>query len=531
MAALAVTLATILIAHTYFVFYQTFDEPAHIACGMEWLDRGTYLYEALHPPLARVATAILPYLYGSRDLGIPDMWKEGNGILEYGGSYQRTLTLARLGILPFFWLTCFLVWRFMRVRFGDWYAVVALVLLAFCPVVLGHSSVATTDTPLMAMYLWSLMALLKLLESPRWQYAALAGVLIALAVATKFTEMPFLLVGGGILVLFFWLRQRRFPVPLRLAGLAFCIGVVVLWAVYRFSFGPILRPEALTENTLHRLAVMASWKRHLLLSPHMPMDRFFFGLAEAFVTGAHGRLSYALGHTYTGGKWYFFPLAILAKTPISLLLLAAAGIVALLWRGEIKKDPRAVFLLCGLLGPLAVAIPSHVNIGVRHVLPIYPFLAMLGAIAVVRWWKAETRKAWLYRIIIILLVGWNIETCLGTSPDFIAYFNEIAEPHASYLLIDSDLDWGQDLRRLDLRLAELNAREVWLQYHGTADSVKLFPTNWRPLDPHDRPTGWVAISENDFRENPDFDWLTSFPYERVGRSIRLYHLTDSNPHP
>ena len=154
LALFAAVLATVLIVRSYSAFYQTSDEPAHIACGMQWLDRGTYLYEyeALNPPLARVATAVLPYLHGSRDLGPEDPWEEGNAILERGG-YETTLRLARLGILPFFWLTGFLVWRFMSLRFDRWHAAAAVAMLALCPVVLGHSGLATTDAPLMAVYL------------------------------------------------------------------------------------------------------------------------------------------------------------------------------------------------------------------------------------------------------------------------------------------------------------------------------------------------------------------------------------------
>lgn len=523
-AALALTIATLLIAHTYSIFYQTFDEPAHIACGMEWLDRGTYFYEALHPPIARAATAVLPYLHGSRDLGIADMWDEGNGILEHG-SYETTLTLARLGILPFFWLTCWLTWRFMARRFGDWHATVAVLLLAFCPVVLGNSGLATTDTPLMAMFLWSLLALLDLLEGPKWSTAVIAGLAVGLATATKFTEMPFFAVGGGTLILYFWIRRKAFPIPWKLFGLALLVAFLGLWAAYRFSHGPILRLEALTPGELQKLARMAPWKRKILFFPSMPLNEFFFGLREAFSTGVKGRLAYALGQTYTGGRWYFFPLAILTKTPISLLVLTVFAVGWLLRSGKAWRDRDYLFLFCGILGPLAVAIPSQINIGVRHVLPIYPFLAMLSAVAAVHLWQAGGRNPWPARVAVLLLVGWNIETCLRTSPDFFAYFNEPAAKHASYLLIDSDLDWGQDLKRLDARLAELHPDRVWLQYHGTADPAQLFPQNWKPLDSASRPAGWIAISENDFRETPGYGWLAAYPYERVGRSIRLYHLS------
>ena len=94
---LFVLVATFLIVRTYGVFDQTYDEPAHIACGMEWLSHGTYNFEALHPPLARIASAILPFLFGVRDPGIANMWDNGNATLNWGGHYERNLTLARLG--------------------------------------------------------------------------------------------------------------------------------------------------------------------------------------------------------------------------------------------------------------------------------------------------------------------------------------------------------------------------------------------------------------------------------------------------
>ena len=179
-ALISVAVATALIIETYSVFSQTYDEAMHIACGLEWLDRGTYFYDATTPPLARVATAIFPYLTGARSQGT-DSWSDGDTILERNGNYQTNLAFSRIAILPFFWLSCFLVWRFMARAFGDWNAAIAVSFLAFCPVVLGHSSVATTDVPLMAMFLWSLLALRALLENPNWSSAVVAGLVIALA--------------------------------------------------------------------------------------------------------------------------------------------------------------------------------------------------------------------------------------------------------------------------------------------------------------------------------------------------------------
>ena len=112
-------LATVRIAATYTVFNHTSDEPAHIACGMEWLDQGVYRWEPQHPPLARVAAALGPYLAGIRSQGTPNQnaiskWLEGLAILDSGGRYDRTLTLARIGILPFFWVACAVVFVWTR---------------------------------------------------------------------------------------------------------------------------------------------------------------------------------------------------------------------------------------------------------------------------------------------------------------------------------------------------------------------------------------------------------------------------------
>src|SRR3954463_9292616 len=94
---------------TYRVFNQTWDEPAHVAAGMQWLDRGGYTYEALHPPLARVMVALGPRLAGIRSAGQENVWLEGTAILYAGGRYDRNLALARLGVLPFFLLATLVV--------------------------------------------------------------------------------------------------------------------------------------------------------------------------------------------------------------------------------------------------------------------------------------------------------------------------------------------------------------------------------------------------------------------------------------
>src|SRR5213593_2545210 len=111
LAAALILLGSIRIVSTYTVFSHTSDEPAHIACGMEWLDQHVYRYENQHPPLTRIMAALGPYLDGARSTGQKEMFSEGNAILydATGSQYDRRLALSRAGNLPFFWLACCMV--------------------------------------------------------------------------------------------------------------------------------------------------------------------------------------------------------------------------------------------------------------------------------------------------------------------------------------------------------------------------------------------------------------------------------------
>src|SRR5674476_1249546 len=121
------------ITATYRGLAQTSDETPNIACGMQYLDLGRYDYGAFHPPLARLAIAVGPYLYGARAQKLPDRWKEGNAVLNSAPRYGKALTLARLGILPFFLLACTIVWLWGRKLLGDWGALAPVFLFTNIP--------------------------------------------------------------------------------------------------------------------------------------------------------------------------------------------------------------------------------------------------------------------------------------------------------------------------------------------------------------------------------------------------------------
>src|SRR3954452_415248 len=173
-ALAAVLVASLRIVATYNVFNHTLDEPAHIGAGMEWLDRKTYTWERQHPPLARIASAVGPYILGARAIQPPKMdaidtlLTEGTQILYKGQRYDRLLAAARLGILPFFWVACFVVFEWGRRFFDRATAAIAVVFFSFLPPVLAHAGLATTDMALTAWLSAAFLSAILWLERPGW---------------------------------------------------------------------------------------------------------------------------------------------------------------------------------------------------------------------------------------------------------------------------------------------------------------------------------------------------------------------------
>ena len=131
-----------------------------MACGLQYLAQHVYRYEAQHPPLARVMSALGPYLAGARPLGIKNQDQEGVAVMYRDGHPAQMLTRMRLGILPFFVVAAFVVWLWARRYFGGAAAALAAGLFTLVPTVLAHAGVATTDMPLTACLSAAFFALL-----------------------------------------------------------------------------------------------------------------------------------------------------------------------------------------------------------------------------------------------------------------------------------------------------------------------------------------------------------------------------------
>lgn len=527
-------IGTARIVSTYHVFNHTYDEGGHLGCGLEWLDRARYEYEPQHPPLARIMMALGPYLDGSHSYGTPVEWFEETDKILYAKNYWRTLSLARAGLLPFFILTCVMVWFWGKRLFGEPAALVAVLLVSNIPPLLGHAGLANLDVATAGMLLAALYAVTRYLETPTLRNAAIFAVAIAAAVATKFTVVAFFPVALAGFLLFRtawnWRFHVRSPRPAwRHAALFTVIFSVTIWSVYRFASNPVVLPAkdfgvAAKSQKLTRLPQPVL----KILETPMPGGQLVRGFGSMFLHNERGHPSYLFGEFREKGWWYFFEVVLAVKTPIAFLLLSGIGVVLLLRRCCVAgKTPYLLAPGVFAAAILVFSMAANVNLGVRHVLIVYPLFALAAAFAVVEGW----RRGGALRYGAAGLVVWQLGASALAHPDYMAYFNFLAGDRPERILVESDLDWGQDLHRSALRLKELGAHDVAVSYFGTARLNEL--PSPRPLTSCQEQAEWALVSirmlfEFHRREIPQeealYSCLKAMPAERIGKSMLLYRL-------
>ena len=555
--ALLILLAAIRVAATWRVFSQTIDEPIHVHAGFQWLSEHTYDVDIEHPPLARVLCALGPWLAG------------GDGTFVW---------YSRAGNLPFLILTLVIVALWTRRMYGDAAAVVAVALLSAMPPLLAHAGLSTTDIAATAMTVTALYAFERWLEVPSWPRALLLALACGIGMVSKFSFPVFF--GIGAIVILVASGKWRLPLS-QLAAIA-AIVVLTIWAMYFFSIGRIngLRAEFYPATSSEAIAAKYAstpgydWVRADLIDRYhtyakLAADRGVSGIdfvdwAKAAgypspLAGRHGNtmrgapplpkpslpdrllepvrpigqwitvhaplpapsfvagMMYVSRHTTIGqpsfllGRvgnywWYYFPVLIFFKTPIAFLILC--------WKWLTRPFAIAVAML---IPPMISAL----NIGLRHVLPIYPFLAMAAAIGVVALWRRQ-------RVVVIVLLAWFFVATSIAHPDYLAYFNEFAGRHPERIAVDSNLDWGQDLLRLARAVREEKVDRLKLAYFGSADPRRQLPCAVDDLGPNAPATGWIAISETILQTDAGYAWLKrEKPVRRVGKSIELYHVRDA----
>jgi hypothetical protein len=517
-----------------------FDEQYHLAAGYSYLRTGDVRLATTHPPLMGLIGAL--GLLGQEDIALPlehESWAAGDRFLfsdvflwEANADPVGMVLAARRPIMAvsvlltlglFFWAR-----RLISAPAG-W---AVLILVIFDPNLLGNGRVVTTDLGLTCFLLLALWRFWAWLEQPTWLNLVLAGLCAGLAMCAKYTG---LFVGPALLLIaLLYPRPAKTTLWRRLGGVVIIglVGVGVIWALYGFAFGPM--PTGLLNVPL---PAPFYWQQ---------LYNTFFRIVD--LQGA--RYDFFWGEAANQGWWYYFPVALAVKTPLPLLILAGVGLIVGLRRHGWRRLSviwllPLLFLLLGLTGVL--------TIGYRHILPAVPLLMMAAGYALptqdlrrVDW---RQRPAW-GAILIVLLLGWHGAGSLRLYPHQESFFNELAGDWYGWskLLVDSNLDWGQDLPSLRQTMADLGIDEVNLAYFGKA-VPEAYGVRYRPLhgylrfvegvelnayNPYTPEPGWYAISATSLRlglhQADTLDLYAAFrtrqPDARAGYSIYLYHLVD-----
>jgi hypothetical protein len=560
LVASAVALQAGLAVHAMRGNSATFDEGTHLPAGYTHLALGDHRLNPEQPPLVKLLAAapllaVRPVLRtDDRSWTEARQWEFGRRFLYRWNDADRLLLLGRLPVVAL--ASCLLVAVFLeaRRRFGAGAAAAALGLAALSPDVLAHGALVTTDLGFALFFFLSVAAFVRVLERATPGRLAAAGFATGAAFATKFSApilVPVLIVLGLV-----GLREREsvetaLSGPARpvtgagarlrhAAGLLAAVGLLalaVVWASYGFrrALSPDPAVRAVQRAALEAPAA-GPLLRGVVAAANAGLVPEDYARGLLFVTThSEARPTFLLGALSDRGFPHYFLVTFLLKTPVPLLLLTALALVRI---GRL--DPRDVaFLWLPALVYVALTFTRGLQIGHRHLLPLYPFLFVAAGEAAARLWS------WRRPAGLALAAGlglWYAGGTLRQHPHHLAYFNEIAGGPANgwRLLVDSNLDWGQDLKRLAGWMRENGVARLKLSYFGSADPSyygiegEALPGYTAPhaarLTREIRPGDVVAVSATNLQgvylEPEDRALMARLrPLEPIGRagwSIRIY---------
>ena len=517
------------------------DEGGHLALGYAYLKALDLRFHKTnhHPPLAG-AWAALPLMLDYRAPALPEVpgWDTPKDFFVYVSQFYyrnpdiiRYTLVGRVQVVLLGVLLGAFVFRWAKEWFGHRAGLLACFLYALSPNILAHTRLITTDVPAALTCFVTLYMLQRLLRHPSAWRAGLTGLALGGALLVKYSTLLLVPTIGTLLFLAAWWRswswamwpglgrKKALPRSLGIAVIIFALAFLAVWAAYGFEVRLLKRVDSPLP---------------------VPAATYIDDVVHFWKAYRGGRPAFLLGHRWARGRWYYFLATLLFKTPPpALFAFVAASVVASLRHRLGKLLPLWLFPSAYFVNSLT----SRFNIGHRHLLMVLPFgFVFVSQIIPMVYDRLKTRWT---GVCGAFLAAWYLGASLWIYPHYLAYFNLFAGgPSQGYkVLVDSNLDWGQDLVQLRRYMEEDGLDEVWLSLFSLTDPA-LYGVRYRKLPDWDN----KEIGPDFHHLNPDpgvyvvsatllhglylpnlstFDWfLRRDPVDQIGYSMLVYRVEE-----
>lgn len=574
------------------------DELAHIPAGFGYL-QGDYRLNPEHPPLLKTLAAFSAKILVNPNFpthtkawtdDVNGQWDQGSAFLyESQNDADKIIFWARFPLMLLTILLGWLLFSWTQKRFGRRAALLTLIFFAFSPTVLAHGRFVTTDVGATFGFFIGIISFLNFIEKPSGKNIFIAGLAFGTAELLKFSLVLLVPLYAVLWLAWVWVRpnlnsRERLLLAWRL-GLKILlielIGIFLIWGVYAWHVWNY-PPERQYRDTgflleSYPLRQAADFDLTLIKNPlTRPLGQYMLGVLMVNQRATGGNTQFFLGDISSSGFRSYFPLLYLLKEPLAFHILSLiAFVLAILrlsrretsgfklslqkirsWIASHFAEFAALFFI---IFYWALSIASPLNIGIRHVLPTFPFIFILVARQLAEWIQSgissnpQNSRQWLHnlyriyirslpkRLLVTLLILWLSVSTYVSFPYFLSYYNELGKgiENGYKIAVDSNYDWGQDLKRLGDYVRENNIEHIAVDYFGGGQPKYYLGDKYETWQSSRGPaSGWFAISATfrqsafgrpvaGFVKKPEdsYEWLRSLePVARIGYSIFLYKL-------
>ena len=460
------------------------DDSMHLPAGYSYLLTRDYRLNQEHPPLIKLLSGLglwrlhpqFPFdSPGWRQAATPEDPEDGMTRIEeafFAANAKQFEQIAWYGRLPVLIIPLLLlltVWWFTRQLFGQAAGLLAVFLVATEPNVIGNSIVVQNDVASALALLLFVIAVKRFLHAASSAVVLRRGVVLGatlgLSLVTKYSLV--VLAPVTLVILIAWATSQLIRGRSRLLSTAACFSLVfltaylILIAFYAFHVNGIDADESSKIASWFYLtgSTAGALQRVLVGLPPLLPRYFVYGIDMVVQDSRDGRTAFLLGQVSDTGWWYYFPVAFVLKTTIPFIVASVGGLVWSFVQLLSRKRYPVLYVMLPALLYLGLAMTSHLNIGVRHLLPMLPFVAILGAAFISAVVEFALRRKEVFGVVVLAIVVVPVLLiAIATYPNYLTYFSPLAggTAHGWQKLSDSNVETGQEVKAL----------AAWLKAHG-----------------------------------------------------------------